>query len=286
MAPVVYAPAFTWTGFYIGVNGGFADRVTSGSTNFGSSTGGTIGVTGGYNYQIGQFVAGFEGDVNWLDTSKSAAYINGTNKFSTNTMITDRLRAGYAIDRTLLFVTGGYAGMQTRASFNDTVFGFSGSQSGWRSGGVLGGGVEYAFTNNITAKAEYLWAPMGGKTYFSGTPDVEKNNIDLSLFRVGRELQVLISRGSGNIGPGGHSAGLFLSPAQPSEPRRLESGDVRRERLEPGDELGMFGAPRALEPQIEIAERASEARSRRRRARTTTAGPPRRRASARSIFPA
>jgi outer membrane immunogenic protein len=184
MAPI-YAPAFSWTGFYLGVNGGYADRIMSGNTNFGSESGGMIGVTAGYNYQFGQLVAGVEGDADWMFTDKTAGYVNGINKYTTNTMTTERLRLGYAMDRTLLYITGGYAGIQTKGSFNDTVFGFSGSQHDWRSGGVIGGGVEYAFTNNITAKIEYLYAPMGSQTYFAGTPDVEKSDMNLSIVRAG-----------------------------------------------------------------------------------------------------
>ena len=51
--------------------------------------------------------------------------------------------------------------------------------------GVIGAGVEYALTNNISAKAEYLYAPFSSQTYFAGTPDAENNGLSLSLFRVG-----------------------------------------------------------------------------------------------------
>ena len=79
------------------------------------------------------------------------------------------------MDRALLYVTGGYAGAET----NVNIAGF-GSQSDWRNGGVIGAGLEYAFTNNISAKAEYLYAPLESKTY-----DGVKSNTDLSLVRAG-----------------------------------------------------------------------------------------------------
>ena len=128
--------------------------------------GGLLGGPAGYNYQVGQFVGGVEADLDWTDMNKSNVYALGTNKFSTSTMTTERLRAGIALDRTLLFVTGGYAGIETKGSFNDTLNLISGSQSTWRNGGVIGGGVEYAFTNNITAKAEYLYMPTVGRELF------------------------------------------------------------------------------------------------------------------------
>ena len=84
-------------------------------------------------------------------------------------------------------MTGGYAGTSTQAAFNGVSGGqaFSGSQNYWRSGGVIGGGVEYAFTNNISAKAEYLYAPMSSKSYFAGTPIAENSGLAVSVARLG-----------------------------------------------------------------------------------------------------
>jgi outer membrane immunogenic protein len=173
--PVYAPPTFTWTGCYVGVNGGYGIGSGSGS-NFGNPSGGLIGGTAGYNYQIGQFVAGVEGDVDWADMTKSGTNpIVGAYKTDINTLATARARAGFAVDRALLYVTGGYAGAET----NVNIAGF-GSQSDWRNGGVIGAGLEYAFTNNISAKAEYLYAPLESKTY-----DGVKSNTDLSLVRAG-----------------------------------------------------------------------------------------------------
>ncbi len=183
-APVVYAPPFTWTGFYVGVNGGWGFGDLSNS-NFSAPSGGLLGAQAGYNYQMGQFVAGLEADLDWTDLNKSNIYALGTNKFSTGTMTTERLRAGIALDRALIYVTGGYAGISTSASFNDTVNGLTASETTWRNGGAIGGGVEYAFTNNITAKAEYLYVPLSDQTYFAGTPDGERNSFGIDIIRAG-----------------------------------------------------------------------------------------------------
>ena len=93
-------------------------------------------------------------------------------------LVTVRARAGYAIDRALLYVTGGYAGAEDKIS----VPGYSSTD--WHSGGVIGAGVEYAFTNNISAKAEYLYAPLGDKTYSNGVNSA-KSDVNLSLVRAG-----------------------------------------------------------------------------------------------------
>ena len=174
-APQVYAapPVFSWTGFYVGVNGGWGGG--TGGGNFGSPTGGLVGGTVGYNYQIGQFVAGLEGDWDWADINKSG--VNGAGAYSNkiDELLTARARAGYAIDRALLYVTAGYAGVEDRVTLPGL------SSTDWRSGGAFGAGIEYAFTNNISAKAEYIYAPFSDKTYVAGT----KSDIDLSLVRAG-----------------------------------------------------------------------------------------------------
>jgi outer membrane immunogenic protein len=165
-----YAPqAFSWTGFYIGVNGGYG--FGSDGKDFGNPSGGLVGVTAGYNYQIGQLVLGVESDWDWADLTKSGLYSSRVDD-----LFTARARAGYAIDRALLYVTGGYAGAEDKIS----IAGF-GSQSDWRNGGVIGGGLEYAFTNNISAKAEYLYEPLADKSFGTGT----KSDLNLSLVRAG-----------------------------------------------------------------------------------------------------
>src|SRR5437764_14995678 len=65
MAPApAYAPAFTWGGLYVGVNGGFGFAKLS-NTNFGNPSGGVVGGTVGYNWQMGQFVFGGEADFDY-----------------------------------------------------------------------------------------------------------------------------------------------------------------------------------------------------------------------------
>jgi outer membrane immunogenic protein len=192
MAPVpAYAPAFTWGGLYVGINGGYAYGGLS-NTNFGNLDGGIVGGTVGYNWQMGQIVFGGEADFDY-GFLKSSNNFNigggpGTATYKTNWMTTERLRLGYAVDRALFYVTGGYAGVSTRADISAPAFPrgtYTNSQNDWRSGGVIGGGIEYAFTNNITAKAEYLWAPLQDKTYWQATPYTETNHMSISMARVG-----------------------------------------------------------------------------------------------------
>ncbi len=173
-APVYMPPVFTWTGFYVGVNGGGA--FANGGGDFGNPDGGEVGGTVGYNYQLGQIVLGVEGDWDWSSLNQNGVNFVGPYKNNIDDILTARARLGYAIDRTLLYVTGGYAGADEEIKFPGLA-----SNDTWRNGGVIGGGVEYAFTNNISAKAEYLYAPFGNSTNLMGA----KSDLNLSLVRVG-----------------------------------------------------------------------------------------------------
>lgn len=157
-APPAYVP-YSWTGFYIGVNGGGAFGNSNWDLDGGRHiSGGVVGGTAGYNYQFGQAVFGVEGDIDWAD-------INGTRsdalcpfgcKTSDTWLSTVRGRLGYAADRFMPFVTGGLAVGDIRAS----TPGFT-TQSTTNAGWTLGGGLEAALSPNWTAKAEYLYVDLG-----------------------------------------------------------------------------------------------------------------------------
>jgi outer membrane immunogenic protein len=138
-APTMVAPPFSWTGFYLGLNAGYADPsskigvipggawigdadvagVTAAGTGKLNLDGFTGGVEAGYNYQINNIVLGVEGDVDYLDLRGSYATptydgaVSGTywasGKTTVDTLFTLRGRAGLAADHWLFFVTGGLA---------------------------------------------------------------------------------------------------------------------------------------------------------------------------------
>jgi len=189
------APAFVWSGFYAGLNGGYAwmDLGDLGNAHFGKPSGFSIGGTVGFNHQYANnLVVGIEGDVNWmsLDTSKvvgSAAPFT-TYSAEANWMWTARLRAGYAVERALLYVTGGYAGASVDAKYsNPGAIGTpasSGATDQLHHGWVLGAGLEYAFTRNISMKGEYLYANLGEKPSFAA-PYATKIDPSISTVRMG-----------------------------------------------------------------------------------------------------
>jgi outer membrane immunogenic protein len=170
-APPAYVPppAFSWTGLYLGAQIGYAwgkDSFSAASpfgilfTNASFSPNGVVGgAHAGYNLQIGQYVAGVEGDVD--GTSYSGSRVAGFSSVSTKIPVQGsiRLRLGVAFDRALLYVTGGAA----FAGFENTYQTFAGfdSISKTRTGWTVGGGIEYALNTNWTIRAEYRYSDYG-----------------------------------------------------------------------------------------------------------------------------
>jgi len=174
--PAPVAPVFTWTGFYIGANVGGA----WGSTNFEDNNaiaailgipasqtidaaGFTGGVQAGYNFQFDHFVIGGELEFDGEDLFAKATQpliLGGTDLRKTNAdwLATGGLRLGYATDRLLFFVKGGAAVSEYHYEDETSFFGVTfndATDTTDRWGWLIGGGVEWAFAANWTAKAEY-----------------------------------------------------------------------------------------------------------------------------------
>ena len=167
-APVYVAPGFSWTGFYVGINGGYgwaksswSSAVTSGDV---SPKGWLIGGTLGYNMQTGNFVWGLEGDID-LSTIKGSTS-GGTGVCATpgcesrnRWFGTARGRIGYAFDRWLPYLTGGAAFGDVKMSPNTGL-----SETKPKIGWTAGAGIEWAFMTNWSTKIEYLYADLGKST--------------------------------------------------------------------------------------------------------------------------
>ncbi|WP_029004564.1 outer membrane protein [Azorhizobium doebereinerae] len=172
-AVVPVAPVFSWTGFYIGGNvgyGGGSYDYTFGSATASSDASGFIaGGQLGYNYQFANnVVLGVETDIQWSGI-QGDMNVNGTSlKTSLDYFGTVRARVGYAFDRILPYVTGGFAYGKSKTSVETASL--TGDDSSTGTGWTLGGGLEYAITNNWTFKTEYLYVDLGSNDYaISGT---------------------------------------------------------------------------------------------------------------------
>lgn len=157
---LVYAAPYNWTGFYVGVNGGggwgrsnVSAPLASGDFN---TSGGVIGGTLGYNYQMGQAVFGVEGDLDWTNL-RGSSVCGGLSCETRNSWLgTARGRIGYAFDRFMPFVTGGAAFGDIKNSVASV-----GDARSTKTGYALGGGLEAALNGPWTAKVEYLYADLG-----------------------------------------------------------------------------------------------------------------------------
>jgi outer membrane immunogenic protein len=184
-APPPVAVPYDWSGFYLGVNGGggWGHSHWGGTgTGFGVN-GGQAGGTLGYNRQIGNFVFGVEGDIDWsgLNGTGTSAGCPGGCSTSESWLSTVRGRVGYAFDRVMPYATGGLAVGDIRAAMP----GFPGSTA-TNAGWTLGGGVEVALPGNWSAKAEYLRVDLGSLNCSGCTP-APSNNVSLqeNVFRAG-----------------------------------------------------------------------------------------------------
>ena len=215
IAPAPIYSTYNWSGLYLGLNAGgtFGNSNRCGSfAPYNNGTGIPVvgflpncGITGvrnsgftggaqiGYNWQSGNFVYGVEGDIDFLNGRRrnggntivtgagtppqfAGTYVVGNGGGNNgNVFGTARLRAGYAFDRFLVYVTGGaafggrsigsssasyYQGAVVPANLQ-SVYTSGGGNNNSRVGYALGAGAEYALTNNWSIKGEYIYANFG-----------------------------------------------------------------------------------------------------------------------------
>jgi outer membrane immunogenic protein len=160
-APVEAAPVNNWTGFYLGALGGYnfgtADTDVDGEID---ADGFDIGGYAGANYQWGNFVVGVEGDALFPFVDGDGPNIEVEQGVHGSL----RGRAGIALDRFLIYGTGGLAA--TELELDDGVG--SDSQALW--GWTAGAGGEAMITDNITARVEYRYSDYQDETFDLGGP--------------------------------------------------------------------------------------------------------------------
>jgi len=196
-APAYVAPPpFSWTGFFVGLQGGYAwdgEQIyapwnPNALQKSVERSGGFFGGQAGYNYQWGPLVVGVLGEYNAADVTGSATVwpvYHTTNKAEDFGSIDGKI--GYAIDRFLVYGVGGFA----MGDFKHTISmyppspGYSNpsylypsysypsyaypylnySYSAFQTGYTVGGGVQYAFWNNLSAFVEFRYYNFGDKNW-------------------------------------------------------------------------------------------------------------------------
>lgn len=165
-APIVKAavsPTYNWGGFYAGGHFGYLWSSTQVEdtgvvVESSAATNGIVGgVLAGYNYQMGEFVVGLEGDFGWSNAHGTglAVLIFSPNQYDLNWTGHIRGRLGYAPSQGpwLFYVAGGLALSRFTFTDGETME----KTSSTYTGGSIGGGVEYGFTNMITGRVEFLY---------------------------------------------------------------------------------------------------------------------------------
>ena len=212
-APAAYAPPvlpiYSWTGFYIGGNLGAAWTQGKVSDSFGDSWSNsqqavfTAGGQVGANYQFNWLVVGLEADFDWLannhNSSNTIDTVSGhALQFSANNrwIATVAGRVGVAADNWLFYAKGGggWVGVSSPTvtdvtTGNSISFSNSNSTSGW----LAGGGIEWGFAPNWTARLEYDFLGLSSQNFTVVAPSfpgingavLNVNNRDLQTLTVG-----------------------------------------------------------------------------------------------------
>ena len=205
-APIA-APAFSWTGLYIGAVAGYgwgdADITPTGV--FGVLGMGTMrtkpdgwlaGGTLGYNYQQGNLVLGTEGEFYWSNLDASATFLplgggpGLAGTYSNNWTGTLSTRLGVAFDTILVYSKAGVAWANNDYTLDIVPAGLvspvstSKTETGW----LVGAGVEWAFARNWSAKIEGTYMNFGQKNrdfgFLGGFPVSATADIDANVSTV------------------------------------------------------------------------------------------------------
>ena len=136
----------------------------------------TLGGQAGYNWQVGSYVYGVEGDLNWIDGKASATFAPGPVIVATSNldwMGTIRGRLGVVYSQILFYGTGGVAFAHFSdawgfASAGGNTFAINTTRVGW----VAGGGLEYMIAPHWTARVEGLYADFGTASASTFVPGI------------------------------------------------------------------------------------------------------------------
>jgi outer membrane immunogenic protein len=203
-----FAPAFNWNGFYAGVNLGGAwasDTVVQSSRvgPFSSTKVTSSGVVGGgqlgFNWvSTPSWLLGIEADVSGADLNGTATY-NNRAQFNekVDAFGTVRGRLGYVANNWLFYGTGGFAWSddtftrtQVSATATTPPLGDVRTNSPTRTGWAAGGGIEYGFARNWTARVEYLHLDLSDQTFSFTAPNnifrsIDEGRLTVDTVRVG-----------------------------------------------------------------------------------------------------
>ncbi|MEJ8572195.1 outer membrane protein [Microbaculum marinum] len=182
---------FDWSGLYVGAHAGYlfgnsdvgfgplGGLSTMGVETDGFAGGGQVG----FNWQMDRLVLGGEADLSWANLEGSHTSSGGVVQTRADWLSTVRGRAGVAFDRVLVYGTGGVAFTSMETSFAGPP-GYNSDKQGL-TGWTAGAGVEWAMTDNLSLKGEYLYVDFSDEPYLLGAPTPTPVDLDGSYVRVG-----------------------------------------------------------------------------------------------------
>ncbi len=186
-----------WSGWYFGIKGGYASgdaRLVGPFGNTGDYTidGGLIGTMSGYNFQSGNIVFGIDTDTAFgsLEGTTSPASVCVTCTTEINWLSTFRGRVGVAYDNVLPFVTAGVAYGEVEVTLPPALNPGGGNRDDIFVGYVVGGGIDWAMSDDWTARLDYQYVDLGNENmaFAGGVTNVSIDN--LHIVRVGLSTDI------------------------------------------------------------------------------------------------
>lgn len=188
-----YDSGFSWTGGYVGAHIGYgwgnvtptvAGAPLDPAKPTYSSAGAAGGLMAGYNYDFGGFVLGAEADFSLSDIGYSDTVGAVTISHRVENFGSIRARAGVAVDRFLPYLTAGFAfgtGVTELTPPRGAALSNRQTHTGW----TIGAGAEYAATDNVIVRAEYLYTDLGTRPYDLTPLAIIDTNVNFGTVRAG-----------------------------------------------------------------------------------------------------
>ncbi|MCV9937051.1 porin family protein [Boseaceae bacterium BT-24-1] len=174
LPPAPELPTFyNWSGVYLGGQVGYSwgsDRASEFATagraplgrSFDYSPSSFIGGARlGFNYQLGSIVLGVEGDIEGMNAAEGKGDLGGIVRVRQDWQGSVRARLGYSLDRIMIYATGGVAFTKLEYSYVSPLAGLTETINSSRTGWTVGGGVDYAVTDNIILGVDYRYTDYG-----------------------------------------------------------------------------------------------------------------------------
>ena len=167
-----------WNGFYIGLHGGYNSGQVEGEYDSfkHSNEGAAIGILGGYNRAVGDWLVGAEADFTYFIDNNDGGWEGGGRgpHFETELdyMLSLRARLGYPMGKFLPYGTVGVGWLEA-----DTTVGGCCSGDSSHFGIMYGAGVEYMLTDNLSLRGEYIRGVFDGDEAFPYFDVQPKTNV-------------------------------------------------------------------------------------------------------------